>query len=240
MKRIIALLIICLPIRPQMPFPGFGLTHAQAGGGAVTHVTGGCSGFTQTTVVVTNFTFTCTANATNNAIFFAVDCAASGTVTSTSLTATGWTITQLTAVTGSTTAGWSASYGALAPNTSSATFTATFTGGGNCGFVSALRDEFTGNSTVGGTTTFNAHNANTATSGGCTGAAVTPPNANEAVVFSCFDSVTAVGGGYTKGQDDAQMDWSQYKILSGGSGASQSPSFTSSGAFTLLGVTITP
>jgi len=208
---------------------------------AITHVAANCSGSASTSGTTNNFyTFACTPSATNDAIVFIVQCEGTGSATGVTLTASGWTITALSTVftTGSQS---SATFGALAPNTSAATFTATFTSKTNCAsFTYHSHDEFAGASTVGGTTTFSAHNQNQGTTGGCTGAAVTPVNNDNAIWFACVDNATAVAGGYTKGQDDGANDWTEYKILSGGSGAAQNPSFTSSGAFMLGSVAISP
>lgn len=206
---------------------------------AVAHVAGGCSAGGTGTSGTNAFTFSCTASATNDAVVFEVSCTGGGTPTAVTLTATGWTITALSAVYGSATAGRTATFGAITPNTSAATFTATFTGGSDCStFTLHQQDEFSGVDTTGGTTTFDAHNQSTNTTGGCSGITVTPANANDAVWWGCVDSVTALSGGYTVGQDDAGGDRTEFKILTGGSGVAQSPGYTSSGAFTLGGVTI--
>ena len=49
-----------------------------------------------------------------------------------------------------------------------------------------------------------------------------------------------VSGAYTKGGDDTLMDWGEWKILSGGSGAGQTAGFTSSGNMTIVGVAVKP
>jgi len=48
--------------------------------------------------------------------------------------------------------------------------------------------------------------------------------------------VTGVSGGYVKGQDDTTGDWSEYKILSGGSGVVQNPSFVTNPNFFSFGL----
>src|SRR4029077_18869734 len=52
-----------------------------------------------------------------------------------------------------------------------------------------------------------------------------------------------VGGGYLKGQDDGNGDWTEYKVLSSGSGIAQNPSLATNpccATFGLAGLSITP
>ncbi|GEM_PF-2407077 len=215
---------------------------SRAGLAQIAHVAGGCSvKGTTATISSGSFTFACTPSAANHAIVFEVTCSATTAPTAVSLSASGWTITAISGLQGSTTAGWVGSFAAIAPSTSAATFTATFTGGGTCGgspYGDWKADEFSGNDTTGGTTTFDAHNQSTGT-GSCSGT-VTPVNNNDAVWGVCEDSTTAVGSGYTQGQNDGGGDWTEYKILSGGSGVAQTVNFTGSGAYNVLAVTIKP
>jgi len=180
-------------------------------------------------------TFTYTATAANEAVVFALNCGGT-TETSVSLSATGWTITSLSGVAGAS-GSRIASFAAISPNTTAATFTMTWST--DCGaFMGDLVDEFSGTDLTGGTTTFDANNSGTG-SGSCS-ITVTPANNNDAVWGACEDSVTAVGSGYTKGADDTSQDWSEYKILSGGSGVSQTVNFTGSGTWSEVAVTIKP
>jgi hypothetical protein len=132
-------------------------------------------------------------------------------------------------------------YRAYAPNTTAATFTATWTAT-TCGsFFNDLIDEFSGTDA---TNFVDASNAKAGTTGGCpssvAGNGVTPTVANDGIWFACTDNVTAVTGAYTAGGNDAVGDWSEWKILAGGSGTEQFAGLTSSGAFTLVGVAIKP
>jgi uncharacterized repeat protein (TIGR01451 family) len=213
------------------------ITTVTAGGGLV-HVGGAAAH-----PVVTNqtMTFSYTAVGTNDALAILVGCLSPG-VTSMSLTAPGWTFTPISGLVGpSGHSDFISSFGAITPSTAPATFTVTLTGGnGNCsGDGSVLVDEFSGNDITGGTTTFDAHNEsldNTVSTGICTGAPVTPANNNDAIWYACYDNVTGVGGGYVKGQDDTIGDWSEYKILSGGSGVVQNPSFVTNPNFSSFGL----
>jgi hypothetical protein len=235
MKRLVVFLAVLL-LLSLLPSPSWAVvahTHSDQGVcGSGTHsgnMVSACGGG-----VLTN-TFTYTASATNEAVLFAVGCAGS-TQTTVTLSATGWTTTALSAVTGSN-GGWIASFGAIAPNTTQATFTVTWSN--DCGaFMNDLQDEFSGNDTTGGTTTFDAHNQGTG-SGNCS-ITVTPANNNDGLWGACNDSVTAVGGGFTKGADDTAQDWGEWKILSGGSGVGQTVNFTGSGTWDEVGATIKP
>src|SRR5690349_14959982 len=98
------------------------------------------------------FTFTASANAANEAVVIGVNCVSSTAATTVSLTAPGWTFTQLgnIAFSGASSA---AAFGAISPDTTSATFTVTWTGAGSCTFHREMGDEFAGTDTTGGTTT---------------------------------------------------------------------------------------
>lgn len=232
---IIGLLLATLPIPANAAVAH---THSDAGFCSASSSGGNMSGTCVSPAASKTFTYTATA--TNEAVLFGVTCG--GTVAPTvTLTATGWTLTALSAVTGSSSAGWIASFGAIAPNTSAATFTVTWSQA--CGsFMVDFEDEFSGNDTTGGTTTFDAHNSGSGTTGSCS-ITVTPANANDGLWGACADSVTAVGAGhaYTKGGDDTQGDWSEWFILSGGSGASQTVNFVgTSGFWTEVAATVKP
>jgi hypothetical protein len=207
---------------------------------AITHV----KVFVQQSVTSSSSTATFTIAATNANDAVCIQAAAAATTlpTGVTITASGWTFTQISPASGMTT--WisvvsAASLCAISPNTTSVTFTATFTGGANFSAISLLGDEFTGNDTTGGTTTFDAHNEAQATSGNPT-VNVTPANNNDALWGAAQDNTSAVGSGFTKGADDANGDWSEWKILAGGSGSAQTVNFTGSGGFIIQGISIKP
>ena len=213
-------------------------TFTATAGGVLIHV-GGASGHP----VVTNqkMTFNYTPVGTNDALTILVGCISPG-VTGMSLTAPGWTFTPISGLIGpSSISDFISTFGAITPSSDPITITVTLTGGnGNCsGDASVLVDEFSGNDITGGTTTFDAHNEsldNTVSTGTCTGAPVTPANNNDAIWYACYDNVTGVGGGYLKGQDDGIGDWTEYRLLSGGSGVVQNPSFVTNPSFTSFGM----
>ena len=193
------------------------------------------------------FTFTASANAPNEAVVVGVNCASSSAATSVSLTAPGWTFTQLGNI-GFSGASSAAVFGAISPNTTSATFTVTWTGAGNCTFHREMGDEFSGTDTTGGTTTFdcvttcsggsnNAHSTN----GSCS-VGVTTGSANEAVWGVCWpnNSVTAIGSGYSPGANDSQGDQAEYKLTGDAAGTLETVNFTSTTTFNALAVTIKP
>jgi len=205
--------------------------------GALIHV-GGASGHPTPNNGV--FSLNYTPVGTNDALVVLIGCRDS-TVTAMNLTAPGWSLTPISGLVGPSGAfDFIRTYGAITPNTTPVTFTVTLTGGGNCsgGDTTIMIDEFSGNDTTGGTTTFDAHNESldNGVIGICTGAPVTPLNNNDAIWYACYDNVTGVTSGYTKGQDDSTGDWTEYKILSGGAGVGQNPGFTTNPSFTSFGL----
>src|SRR5215813_7890683 len=186
-------------------------------------------------------TFTAQANAANDAIIVGVLCGNGGssTPTNATLTAPGWTFTRLGTIVGASS--WNAVFGAIAPNTSSTTFTVTWTAPTNCTFFSELGDEFSGNDTTGGITTFD-NTAQTALSNGACTLNITTGNADDAVWGACrANFVTAVGSGYSLGGNDGAGDWSEYKITTDGAGSWETVNFTANdGPFNQAVVTIKP
>jgi hypothetical protein len=187
-----------------------------------------------------------TPNGVNHAVVIFASCAittATPSAASISASASGWTFTAMSGVTGSTTAGFGASWGAISPNTTATTFTVTFTGGGSCGnFGNILVAEATGNNTTGGTTTFYTHNQATGTSTtGCSGAGVTSTSANDGVWSACNDNLATTnwqGAGWTASVNDANGDGTETKIATG----SQTPTWTAanstSGAYVVSTIAI--
>ena len=205
--------------------------------GVLTHVGGASAHPTPNNGV---YSLNYTPLGTNDALVVLIGCRDS-TVTAMNLTAPGWSLTPISGLVGPSGAfDFIRTYGAITPNTTPVTFTVTLTGGGNCsgGDTTIMIDEFSGNDTTGGTTTFDAHNESldNGVIGICTGAPVTPLNNNDAIWYACYDNVTGVTSGYTKGQDDSTGDWTEYKILSGGAGVAQNPGFTTNPSFTSFGL----
>jgi len=187
----------------------------------------------------TTNTFTGAANAPNDAVVIGVFCgngAQGDKPTNVTLSASGWTFTQLGTISGSF-GGWEALFGAIAPNTSSTTFTVAWTVSAACSSFSGVGDEFSGADTTGGTTTFDA----TAQTAQACSVNVTTGNANDAVWGACWgvNATTTVGSGYTQGGNDGNGDWSEYKITTDAAGTSETVNFVNSGSF-MEAVTIKP
>ena len=194
------------------------------------------------------FTFTASANASNEAVVIGVNCVSTTAATGVSITATGWSFTRLGNIgfSGSSSA---AVFGAISPNTTSATFTVTWTGAGNCTFHREMGDEFSGANTTGGTTTFDCggstcsggSNSAHSTNGNCS-VNVTTGSANEAVWGVCWpsNSVTALGSGYSAGANDGQGDKAEYKFTGDGAGTVETINFTSTTTFNAIAVAIKP
>jgi hypothetical protein len=160
----------------------------------------GANGTNQTTTVSGQ------AMAANDLIIFHVACGSAGTATGVTVTAPGWTFTQLSAPFGY--AGqWAATFFAFAPDTASTTITATWMGLTCSTGNNMMGDEFA-NATVDSHAESNA-------SGDCL-VSIGSFHANDAVWAACTSNttLTAVEAGYTKGGDDSLGDWSEYKLTS--------------------------
>jgi hypothetical protein len=127
----------------------------------------------------------------------------------------------------------SISWYALANGTASTTITVQSNTGSQ--FCSILLDEFTAAATISLDVAVNSAD-------GATGTPTSPtltPTASDCLIWAAaWDSITAVGniGGSaaTKGADDTQSDWSEYRILSGGSGVGITAAFAGSGAYAVM------
>lgn len=118
---------------------------------------------------------------------------------------------------------------ALANGSGSTTITVLWSANPNF-FLNQLVDVFSGNDT---TSPISATNKASGASGAPSGT-VTPLD-NDCLLWGASnDSITAVGSGFSKGADDTQQDWSEYKSLTGGSGASQTVNFTGASAAWML------
>lgn len=228
MKKLAALIVVAL----------LWATCASAAVGHIASGQGFCNGSTAAgnmsgaCVGVTSKTFTYTATTTGNAVLFGIGCGPASAPTIT-LSASGWTLTQVGSTIGSATAGFAATFKAYAPNTSAATFT--FGCSVSSSFLNDLIDEFNG---MDATNFVDNNGSGTNTTGGCS-LSITPVVNDTGLWFACNDTVTGTGT-YTKGADDTQGDVSEWKILSGGAGASQASGWTTTGAFTIFGVSIKP
>ncbi len=147
-------------------------------------------------------------------------CTSNTAPTAVSLTAPGWTIMPIGPLAGSAAnTDWVASFGAIAPDTASATFTVTWTGTPRCQFMDELGDEFTN------AIAFDAHAETFGADGDCT-ASLTTGATGEAVWAACSGNVSASGAGFIKAADDTQDDWSEYRITNAAAGTPRSITFT--------------
>jgi hypothetical protein len=203
-----------------------------ATGGPITHVSAHCSVAASGTSGTNTVAFTCAPNAANDAIVFEFQCGPStGTPSAVSLAASpssGWTFTAMSTSLVAPPAASIATFATIAPNTTSTTFTATFTTASNCtSYSEHMSDEFAGNDTTGGTTTFYAHNLNVTGSGGCAGGASTSTSASDVVWGECSDSLATTnwqGAGWTAGETDSNGEGTEWKTATG----SQTPTWASS------------
>lgn len=125
---------------------------------------------------------------------------------------------------------------ALANGTGSTTITIDWSSNPSS-FDNVLVDVFDGNDT---SSPISASNDAVAATGAPSGT-VTPLDNNCLLWGAANDSITAVGSGYTKGADDAAQDWSEYKVIAGGSGAGQTVNFSgTSGAWMLVMAAVKP
>ena len=186
---------------------------------------------------VASFQFT--PHAAGNALVLHVECnyPTAPTVTVSSPTVT---FVPLSALFGSTTTNlWAASYGAIATGEVSTQVNLTWSV--ICGAQVVLGDEFANTDPTGGAVTFDNHAEAQASTGDCTGTAVTR-NADDAVWAACTAGadITGVSAGYTKAGDDAAGDWSAYKVTTDPAGTAETPTFTGAAGYVLTLVTIKP
>lgn len=205
---------------------------APTASAAVAHV----KDFANTQAGTTSWTFASfTPGGTGDGVVVGMGCASSTSPTL-AITGTGWTFTQVGTTVGSLTAGWFALFKAYAPNTTAVTFAGTSSVTCNA-FENILLGEFSG---VDGTNFIDVTPCQaTATSGSAT-CSVTPASSNDGLIFLANDNVTTISGGYTLGADDLGGDRAEWKILAGGAGVAQTPSWTASGAYTIFGVALKP
>lgn len=225
--RLLWLLVVGLLV----PSPSFAaVAHVADMEGACS--SGTASGIWANTTCGSGGTFSYTAAGSGNGVVLFVSCDATSEPT-VSLAATGWSFSQIGPMVGSATAGYAGLFRAYAPNTSAATVTVTSSLSCNS-FASVLIDEFSG---VDPTDFAENADATYDDVAGCS-LSVTPDSNDTAIWFGCKDDVSFIGGSYTKGADDTFGNWTEWRVLSGGTGVSQPSSFGSSGAGVIFGMAI--
>jgi len=171
-------------------------------------------------------TFTARAVNAGDAITLHVACDTGAQPPAVTVTAAGWSFTQLTLIAGVSTK-WATAFGAIAPDTAPATFTVTWSA--TCPDLDELGDEFANADPTGGTTTFDGQ----AGIGGTTSCtpALTTASAEEAVWAACSQSGTAVSvsAGYTKSADDGHDDWTAYRPTTDPVNTPEAVTFTNTG-----------
>lgn len=189
--------------------------------------------------VGTTDSFTVHAEHTGDAIVVHAYCGAAAMPTAVALEASGWTFTQINPIVGSTSpADWAAGFGAIAPDTVTATFTVTWTVA-DCGFgLDTLSDEFTNNDPTGGTTTFSAR-AEAYGTGDCV--TQIPSGAPGDMIWAgCSAGVLGTGPGFSKAADDGGGNWTEYRVTTDSKGTLEPISFANQAAhdFIVTAVTI--
>ncbi len=199
--------------------------------GAVVHVGGVAT--SDASASQPSLSVTYTPHAIGDVIVIGADCAPSGDgPTSATFTSSGWTINNTIPVFGSVFT-YMAAAQAYAPSTSSSTLTVTFNK--NCTWLNVFVAEFSGMDTstpIDVTATSN--------SSGTPTVSITPTVDNDAIWVACDDDITGVGSGYTQSSTDGQGDMAEYKILTGGAGVAQHPTFVGSGAYGCVAMAIKP
>lgn len=192
----------------------------------------------------TTFTFSYTPTVVNDAIAVAAYCNGASVPSTATLTASGWTATELVApVSNGTGAG--VLFGAFAPSTSATTFTMGFGSVACSNFYGYMIAEFQGNVTSSLAAAFPVQGSSggTSTSTGCNqaSAGITPLTVNNAVWNACFGAPTGVALPWTAGAaDGGGGDLSEYQLISGNPG-SQVPNYGgTTGIYVVLGTAIAP
>jgi hypothetical protein len=203
-----------------------GITYVQPFVGR--HIPMGANTFTDT--------FTGPAMQAGDAVLIHAYCY-SAAPTSVAITAPGWTFTPIGFTVSNSYA--AASLGAIAPNTAVTTFTVTWTAPVACDYIDELGDEFRG---VDPLSPFESH-VETGQTGTC-GATISTLTANDAVWAACTTNfVQATAAGFSKGADDGDGDWTEYRITTDPAGTVEPVTFattTTTAQNVMTAVTIRP
>ena len=150
-------------------------------------------------------TFSAQAHAAGDTVVLVTGCSTTVTPTRVSVTAPGWSFTQLGGIANNT-----AMFAATAPDALSTTLTITWDV--SCSGRNHIGDEFAPAAVHGGAVVADGVAAVSGV-GDCMGTVTTEHRGN-AVWAACQSqfSVTAAGEGFTKGSDDKDGDWSEYKL----------------------------
>ncbi|HEY0479964.1 MAG TPA: hypothetical protein VGD37_20735 [Kofleriaceae bacterium] len=186
--------------------------------------------------------FRAQAHAAGNAVVIQVSCAGPAVPTGVSVSAPGWTFTQLGPITASTQSSErSATFGAIAPDAVRTAVSVSWTGSACGSSKNHLGDEFAMTDPAGGMITFDGVSATEGT-GDCIGS-VRSGHAGDVVWAACNSqgSVRATGAGFTKGADDGVGDWAEYRITGDPVGTVEAVEFTNDNVgYVLSMVTLKP
>ncbi|HTR49391.1 MAG TPA: hypothetical protein VMJ10_01710 [Kofleriaceae bacterium] len=168
-------------------------------------------------------TFVAAARNAGDAIAIHLYCTSNTAASGVAISAPGWTFDMVGPMTGSVAnTDWVASVGAIAPDTAMTTFTVAWAGTNHCQFMDELGDEF---ANVSG---FGDHAETLGATGNCA-ATVTPSASTDTVWAACSGNLSAIEAGFTKGADDANNDWSEYRLTGAAAGSAEQVTFTSAG-----------
>ena len=152
--------------------------------------------------------------------------------------ATGWSWTMLTSI-GSAGSFRGVAFGAIAPDTSPATFTISWAiGTDTCSFMDEMGDELTSTDRTGGTMTFEDAVVSAAMTGNCD-TTVTTRSANAALWTACTTNcVMAPPAGFTASSDDGHCDATAYRLTADPANTAEPISFTTSASTSYVATSV--
>jgi hypothetical protein len=184
-------------------------------------------------------TFTMAAQHAGDAMLLHVFCETGTTPAMVTIAGTsGWTWTMLTSL-GSASSFRGAAFGAVAPDTASATFTVTWAiGTDTCSFIDEMGDELTSTDPTGGAMTFEDAAIGASMTGNCD-TTVTTRSANAALWTACTTNcVSAPAAGFTKSSDDGHCDASAYRLTTDPANTPEAISFATTTGSTFIATSV--
>jgi hypothetical protein len=178
------------------------------------------------------------ASAAGDAVVVMLGCAGNNMPTAATMSAPGWTFTELINVNGSPTGPWAAAFGAIAPDANATTGTGVFTVSSTCqSTMSYVGDVFSNTDPAGGMMTFDGTGGGYGTDN-CNAAVITG-SAGETIWAGCFGgTITAAGQGYTPSQSGPVG--SEYEATTAPASTMVDASFVSTGAYVITIIAIRP
>ena len=191
----------------------------------------------QSSALSTTHTFAASAQAAGDLVLLHIYCGSVDAATSMTLTAPNWAFTELGQIGNDSVGEYVYTVAAIAPDTTSATFTVVWTTTSGCQTSDDLGDEFGGTYDL--ATAIDSHDETTGDND-CV-ASVTTRHADDAVWAGCTTlTVSGIATGYTKGADDGHGDWTEYRLASDPDDTVESPTFTNTSgkAFVMTAVAL--